>query len=100
VWSSWWNENRQGKLKYLRKPTPVSLCPPQIPYDLTWAWTRATTVGSQQLTTWAMAQPKLHVTAQTKNMLCRYLKFKTAKPMFKLRFFFLNSIWEFEIYWN
>jgi hypothetical protein len=41
-----------------RKPAPVPLCPPQIPHDLTWDWTRAATVGSQRLTAWAMAWPK------------------------------------------
>jgi hypothetical protein len=34
-----------------RKPTPVPLCPPQIPLDQTAA------VGSQRLIAWAMARP-------------------------------------------
>jgi hypothetical protein len=42
MWSSRWNEN-------------WPLCPPQIPHDLTWARTRAATVGSRRLTAWAMA---------------------------------------------
>jgi hypothetical protein len=29
---------------------PVPLCPPQIPYDMTWARTRAAAVGSKRLT--------------------------------------------------
>jgi hypothetical protein len=33
----------------------VPLCPPQIPHDLIWAWTRVATVGSQQLTAWTTA---------------------------------------------
>jgi hypothetical protein len=33
-----------------RKPDSVSLCPPQIPHDLTWARTRTAAVGSQRLT--------------------------------------------------
>jgi hypothetical protein len=33
-----------------RKPTTVTLCPPQIPHDLTWARTRADAVGSRRLT--------------------------------------------------
>jgi hypothetical protein len=33
-----------------RKPAPVSLCPPQIPHDLTWARIRAAAVGSRRLT--------------------------------------------------
>jgi hypothetical protein len=32
------------------KPAPVPLRPPQIPHDLTWARTRAATVGSRRLT--------------------------------------------------
>jgi hypothetical protein len=32
----------------------VPLCPPQIPHDLTWDWTRATAVGSQWLIAWVM----------------------------------------------
>jgi hypothetical protein len=31
-----------------RKSAPVPLCPPQIPYDLTWARTQATAVGSRE----------------------------------------------------
>jgi hypothetical protein len=34
----------------LRKFAPVSLCPPQIPHDLTWARTRAAAVGIRRLT--------------------------------------------------
>jgi hypothetical protein len=34
----------------------LSLCPPQIPYDLTWARIRAAAVGSRRLTAWAMAR--------------------------------------------
>jgi hypothetical protein len=40
-----------------RKPAPVPACPPQIPHDLTWAQTRATTVGNRRLAAWAMARP-------------------------------------------
>jgi hypothetical protein len=36
---------------------PAPLCPPQIPLDQTWARSRAAAVGSQRLTTWAMARP-------------------------------------------
>jgi hypothetical protein len=56
-------------------PPPVPLCPPQIPYDLTWARTRATAVGSLPLTASAMARPprltyvprSANPTFQTKN---------------------------------
>jgi hypothetical protein len=34
-------ENRSTR----RKPAPMSLCPPQIPHDLTRARTRAITIG-------------------------------------------------------
>jgi hypothetical protein len=33
-----------------RKPAPVPICPPQIPYDMTWSRTRAAAVGSRRLT--------------------------------------------------
>jgi hypothetical protein len=46
-------ENRSTR----RKPAPTLLCPPQIPHDQTRARTRAAEVGSQRLTTWAMARP-------------------------------------------
>jgi hypothetical protein len=38
----WWNDKLAGKTEVLReKPDPMSLCPPQIPYGLTWdsTWT-------------------------------------------------------------
>jgi hypothetical protein len=39
-----------------RKPAPVPLCPPQIPYELTRARTRTAVVRSQRLTAWAVAR--------------------------------------------
>jgi hypothetical protein len=36
----------RGNRSTWRKPAPVPLCPPQIPYDLTWAQTWAAAVGS------------------------------------------------------
>jgi hypothetical protein len=47
----------RGNRSTRRKPATVPLCPPQIPHDLTWDRTQATTVGSQWLTAWAMARP-------------------------------------------
>jgi hypothetical protein len=44
-WNSW-----QGEPKYLEKPAPVSLCPPQIPHGLTRARTQVEKVGSRWLT--------------------------------------------------
>jgi hypothetical protein len=32
-----------GNRSIQRKPAPVLLCPPQIPHDMTWARTQATT---------------------------------------------------------
>jgi hypothetical protein len=46
------NRNTRTKLP------PVSLCPQQIPHDLTCVRTRPETVGSYQLTAWAMARPQ------------------------------------------
>jgi hypothetical protein len=47
----------RGNRSTRRNPASVPLCPPQIPHDLTWDWTRAAAVGSQRLTAWAMARP-------------------------------------------
>jgi hypothetical protein len=47
----------RGNRSTRRKTTPVPLCPPQIPHDLTWDRTRAAAVGSRRLTAWAMARP-------------------------------------------
>jgi hypothetical protein len=38
------------------KPAPVSLCTPQMPYDLTWDWTLAAAVESRRLTAWTVAE--------------------------------------------
>jgi hypothetical protein len=35
----------------------LPLCPPQIPHDLTRAWTRAAAVVSRRLTSWATTRP-------------------------------------------
>jgi hypothetical protein len=58
VWSSRWNDDWQGKPKYLEKPAPVPLCPPQNPHDLTWALTWTSAVGTRRLTPWAMARSR------------------------------------------
>jgi hypothetical protein len=47
----------RGNRSTRSKPTPVLLCPPQVPYNLTWARTRAAAVGNRRLTAWAMARP-------------------------------------------
>jgi hypothetical protein len=46
----------RGNRSTRRKPAPAPLCPPQIPYDMTWARIRPAAVGSQRLTAWAMAR--------------------------------------------
>jgi hypothetical protein len=43
----------RGNRSTRRKPTPVPLCPLQIPPDLTWPRTRVAAVGSRRLTPWA-----------------------------------------------
>jgi hypothetical protein len=47
----------RGNRSARRKPTPVPLCPPQIPHDLFWARSQASAVGSRRLTFWAMIRP-------------------------------------------
>jgi hypothetical protein len=46
----------RGNRSTRRKPAPALLFP-QILYNLTRAWTRATAVGIQRLTAWAMTRP-------------------------------------------
>jgi hypothetical protein len=50
-----------GNRSTRRKPAPMLLYVPQIPHDLTRAWTRAAVVGSQRLTAWCVARPGLEV---------------------------------------
>jgi hypothetical protein len=47
----------KGYRRIRTEPEPVSLCPPQIPYDVTYARTRAAEVETLRLTAWAMARP-------------------------------------------
>jgi hypothetical protein len=63
-----------------RKPAPMPLCPPQTPHAVR-TRTRAATVGSQRLTTWATARPLLCIT------LC-FLKI--LNPVFSITHYFLN----------
>jgi hypothetical protein len=52
------NEIDRGKPKYSgKKPVPVLLCQPQIPYRLTRDRTRACAVTGRRLTAWAVARP-------------------------------------------
>jgi hypothetical protein len=52
----------RGNRNTRRKSASVLLCTPKIPHDLIRTWTRVTTLGSQRLTSWAMAQPILTLT--------------------------------------
>jgi hypothetical protein len=47
----------RGDRSIRRKPATVSLCPPQIPHDLTRVRTRVAAVGSRILTACVMARP-------------------------------------------
>jgi hypothetical protein len=70
----------RGNWSTRRKPAPVPLCPPQIPHDLTWDRIRATAVGSQQLTSWAMARPKSSVL-----LLCQHASLRFSQQrLFRL----------------
>jgi hypothetical protein len=40
----WWNDTDRKTEELREKPVPVPLCPTQIPLELTWAQTRASTV--------------------------------------------------------
>jgi len=40
-----------------RIPSPLPLCPPQIPYEMTWHWTQILTARGRRLTAWALARP-------------------------------------------
>jgi hypothetical protein len=55
-WSIWWNEDWQGKPKYSEETCPSVTLSTTNPTCQTQARTRATAVGSQRLTTWAMAR--------------------------------------------
>jgi hypothetical protein len=69
VWRAMMEWYWQKKAEELReKPVPVSLCPPQISYGLTWVWTQASMVWGRQQTAWAMAWPLLHAV----NSMCQY----------------------------
>jgi hypothetical protein len=64
----WMMMNIEKSVEYLAeeteilrgKPTPVPLCLPRIPHDVTRTQTRAAAFGSQWLTTWATALPFIH----------------------------------------
>jgi hypothetical protein len=51
----------RGDRSTRRNPAPVSLYPPQITHDLTWARTRVAAMGNRRLTAWAMAEPPINL---------------------------------------
>jgi hypothetical protein len=60
-WRIWWNEDWQGKPKYSEKTCPSATLFTTNLTCQTRARTRPTEVGSQRITAWAMARPKLTV---------------------------------------
>jgi hypothetical protein len=54
----------RGNRSTRRKPAPVLLCPPQIPLDLIRARTQDAMVGSRQLTAWATAWLRRHISME------------------------------------
>lgn len=46
-----------GNRNTSRKPAPLLIYLPQIPFKLTWAWTWGVEAGIRRLTTWALARP-------------------------------------------
>jgi hypothetical protein len=58
VWSSRWNENWQGKLKYSEETCPSATLFTTNPTWPDLGSNRASAVGSLRLTAWAMARPR------------------------------------------
>jgi hypothetical protein len=57
----------RGNRTTRRKPAPVPLCPPQTPHA-TRMRTRAAAVGSQRLTAWTMARPRMKFGRETSRL--------------------------------
>jgi hypothetical protein len=55
----------RGNRSIRRKPAAMTLCPPQIPHDLTWDRIRAAAVRNRRLTAWARAKPIITVYLRT-----------------------------------
>jgi hypothetical protein len=70
VCSSRWNENWQGKPKYSEKTCHTATFLPWISHDMTWDRTRADTMGSWQLTAWAMERPFILLMLKTLAAVC------------------------------
>jgi hypothetical protein len=85
----WFWSNLQRKTKYSEKTCPVPLCPPQIPHDVTRAWTGAAAVGNQRLIAWAMARPYKATDAVQSDSI----------PMFRRNVLPLSSRWSIVGVW-
>jgi hypothetical protein len=57
MWSSWWNQNWQGKPKYSEKTCPDAILFISYPTWFEVGPNRASAVRSRRLTSWAMARP-------------------------------------------
>jgi hypothetical protein len=59
VWSSWWNENLQGKLKYSEKTCPSATLTTMNPTLPDLGSNMGCRGGKRRLTAWTMARPRL-----------------------------------------
>jgi hypothetical protein len=70
------------------KPAPAQFCPQKIPLDQTGVLTRAAAVGSQGLTSWAMARPTQYLdTSQT----VEYTKENYKLQIFNSKFYYPSN---------
>lgn len=79
----WQNDREwywQGKTAVLGgKPVPVALYTPQIPHELTWAWTWGSLMRGWRLTAWPMAWPWKHkLQLNNTYIFCSYLTVNTV----------------------
>jgi hypothetical protein len=75
VWSSRWNENWQGKPKYLEKTCPSATLSTTNPTYPDPRWNPDTALGRYRLTAWAMARQKCgysenYFIAEFRNVFC------------------------------
>jgi hypothetical protein len=68
----------RGNWSIQRKPVPMLLSPPQIPHDLTWVRTWATTVGNQWLTAWIPGLKFLPLVRPTCSQLPVWLRYRSS----------------------
>jgi hypothetical protein len=89
--------NGRGNRSTRRKPAPAPLCPPQIPLDQPRDWTWAAAVGSQRLTTSAMARP-MRWRVNRANVSLAHLPTFTQNLVFIRRSRFLSLIFPPTVY--